>query len=235
MTRRSPKPTLPPFPTLDLEHEFWHGQGCTRLAGIDEAGRGAWAGPVVAAAVMLPPNRPDVAVLLQGVRDSKVMTPRQRDRMYDQIEAVALGVGVGLASVDEVDHQGVITATRLAMWRAIQQLTPPADALLIDAVDLHQVSNLPQRSLNFADSLSLSVAAASVIAKVTRDRILVELDSDYTQYGFARHKGYGTAAHRYAIEQHGVLPIHRKSYAPVAARFERQTQPQLLDSTTPTE
>ena len=167
-------------------------QGHALVAGIDEAGRGAWAGPVVAAAVILPDNAMRLAAL-RGVRDSKLLTPAQRQALFDKIHQAALAVGVGMASHAEIDDMGIVPATRLAMQRAVERLAPAPDALLIDALKLPDVP-LPQRVLFHADTLCLSVAAASIVAKVTRDRLMVELDAQYPGYGFARHKGYGTPA-----------------------------------------
>lgn len=202
-------------PDLCREREL-AARGWPLVAGIDEAGRGAWAGPVIAAAVILPLDRADLESVLEGVCDSKELTPREREALYPRILEVALAVGLGGAGPREVDVHGIVAATRAAMTRAIAQLAPPPDALLIDALTLPNVA-LPQRSLFYADALCLSVAAASVIAKVTRDRIMVALDRYYPGYGLARHKGYGTHEHRLALERLGPATIHRHSYAPVQA------------------
>jgi ribonuclease HII len=201
-------------PDLRLEHRF-RAQGHTYIAGIDEAGRGAWAGPVVAAAIILPLGRPDLRAALRGVNDSKQLTARQREQWFAVIHEVALAVGVGGAGPAEIDRDGIVAATRAAMERAVAMLTPLPDALLIDAVDLTNVITLPQRALHYGDSISLSIAAASIVAKVSRDRVMAVLDARYPGYGFARHKGYGTAAHREALRQIGVSEAHRRSYAPV--------------------
>lgn len=202
-------------PDLCREREL-AARGWPLVAGIDEAGRGAWAGPVIAAAVILPLDRGDLESVLEGVRDSKELTPQEREALYPRILEVALAVGVGGAGPREVDAHGIVAATRVAMTRAIAQLAPPPDALLIDALTLPDVA-LPQRSLFYADALCLSVAAASVIAKVTRDRIMVALDRYYPGYGLARHKGYGTHEHRRMLATLGPTAIHRHSYAPVQA------------------
>jgi len=207
-------PTLR-HPNLELEHTFL-ARGHRLIAGIDEAGRGAWAGPVVAAAVVLPLDRPRLSAALKGVNDSKQLTARQRERLYDVICKVAVAVGVGGAGPGEVDRDGIIAATRAAMQRAVAMLDPQPDALLIDAVDLQSLISLPQRFLKFGDSISLSIAAASIIAKVSRDRAMAALDSRYPGYSFAKHKGYGTAFHRAALENIGVSDVHRRSYRPVA-------------------
>ena len=188
-------------------------QGHALVAGIDEAGRGAWAGPVVAAAVILPGGAMRLAAL-RGVRDSKLLTPTQREALFPTIPALAVAVGVGMASHVEIDTLGIVPATRLAMRRAVEQLETSPDALLIDALKLPDVP-LPQRSLFHADTLCLSVAAASIIAKVTRDHLMMELDTQYSGYGFARHKGYGTQIHQQALAQLGPSAVHRMTFEPV--------------------
>jgi ribonuclease HII len=203
------------MPNLSLEHRL-RAQGHTLIAGIDEAGRGAWAGPVVAAAVILPLDRRDLRAALKGVNDSKQLTTRQRERWFAVIREVALAVGVGGAGPGEIDRDGIVPATRAAMERAVAMLTPPPEALLIDAINLQSLISLPQRALNYGDSLSLSIAAASIVAKVSRDRWMAGLDERYPGYGFARHKGYGTAAHYAALKRLGVTVAHRKSYTPIA-------------------
>lgn len=194
--------------------------GHRRIAGLDEAGRGAWAGPVYAAAVVLPLDRPDLLRRLADVRDSKQLSPHQREALSGIIREVALAVGVGWAEVEEIDGLGILPATRLAMSRAVQQLSGAVDALLIDYVRLPDVS-LPQRSLPRADARCLSVAAASIIAKVERDRRMVEMDREYPGYGFARHKGYGTSQHYRALQQLGPSPLHRRTWRPVAGQLLR--------------
>ena len=209
-------PRVHVFPDLSLEAAFWS-QGYARVSGIDEAGRGPWAGPVVAAAVVLPPTSA-IAGRLAGVRDSKQLTPRQRERLYPLIQEAAAAWGVGVASAEEIDGLGILPATRLAMERAVMALALPPQALLIDAVRLPALS-LPQHSLFHGDALCLSIAAASIIAKVTRDRLMVEMDALYPGYGFARHKGYGTRAHAQALESLGVCDTHRRSFAPIGRRL----------------
>lgn len=188
-------------------------QGYACVAGLDEAGRGAWAGPVVAAAVSLPRDAMRRSAL-HGVRDSKLLTPHQREALLPKIQKAALAIGVGMAGHDEIDFLGIVPATRLAMQRAVQALPLAPDALLIDALRLPAVP-LPQRVLFHADTLCLSVAAASIVAKVTRDRLMIELDTQYPGYGFARHKGYGTALHHRALTQLGPSSIHRTTFEPV--------------------
>jgi ribonuclease HII len=202
-------------PDLAIEFELLD-DGCSTLAGLDEAGRGAWAGPVVAAAVVLPLDRPDLAESLEGVRDSKQMTPNQRDLWASVIRRIALRIGLGVASSKEVDQQGLIAATREAMGRALEDLGKQPEHLLIDHLPLPDIP-LPQTVLTRGDSRALSIASASVIAKVTRDQMMLDLDEHHPGYGFARHKGYGTPQHRAALTHLGPCPSHRFSYTPVAA------------------
>ena len=205
---------LPDRPSLDRERRLLRA-GHSLIAGIDEAGRGAWAGPVVAAAVIL--NLPEAASLRE-VNDSKQLSPRQRDQLYQIIIDHCVAYGIGQGSAAEIDTLGILPATRLAMTRAVAALTPLPDALIIDAVRLPQL-NLPQAVFNFADSISLSVAAASILAKVTRDHLLIEFDAQYPAYQFARHKGYGTRVHQAALQSAGPCAIHRTSFKPISALF----------------
>lgn len=190
--------------------------GVMHVAGLDEAGRGAWAGPVYAAAVILPIYRFDLARCLDGVRDSKQMTPSQREKWAIQISRIARAIGVGQSSAQEVDNIGLISATRLAMTRALATLGEPAEHLLIDYIGLPDIP-LPQTPLPHGDARVLTIAAASVIAKVARDQAMVAFDERFPGYGFSRHKGYGTPYHRHALQRLGPSPIHRRTYAPVAA------------------
>jgi ribonuclease HII len=191
-----------------------YAKGYHHVAGLDEAGRGSWAGPVVAGAVILPLDQPGLAQRLEGVRDSKQLTPRQRERLYPIIESVALAVGAGIVPPDTIDELGIVPATRQAMGLAIVQLHLPPDFLLIDYLSLPGLP-ISQKSIPHGDALSLSIAAASIVAKVTRDRLMVEMDVRCPGYGFARHKGYGTHQHRESLFRLGPSPIHRLSYAPM--------------------
>ena len=201
---------LPPDPDLSFEQALWE-CGTITIAGIDEAGRGALAGPVAAAAVILPVG-PGSAIQLKGTRDSKQMTPHQREEARQRIRTVALAWGVGFASAEEIDSLGILPATRLAASRALGALTIPPAHLLLDYLFLPDIP-LPQTALVKGDCRSLSIAAASVMAKTSRDALLCELDLRYPGYGFAAHKGYGTQAHRLALERLGVSPVHRLSFA----------------------
>lgn len=187
------------------ERTLWR-DGLVRVAGIDEAGRGPLAGPVVAAAVVLPPGR-----AMLGVDDSKRLTSAERERAYRRIRACALDVGVGVVDQSRIDEINIYHATVEAMTLAVASLSDPPDHLLIDAMRLRAVS-LSQTPIVGGDALSMSIAAASIIAKVTRDRLMVELDAQYPQWGFAAHKGYYTQQHRRALEEFGPSPIHRRSF-----------------------
>lgn len=205
-------PDLPPRPDLSLESGLWSA-GLARVAGLDEAGRGAWAGPVFAAAVILPCDL-EVSRRLDGVRDSKQMNARQRAFWAGEIKATALAWGIGQASQEEIDAVGIAPATRLAMLRALLACGTGADHLLLDAFLLPEVT-LAQTALLKGDARSLSIAAASVLAKTARDDLMTLLDASYPGYGFAAHKGYGTTRHRAALERLGPCLAHRMSFAPL--------------------
>jgi ribonuclease HII len=202
------------FPTLEQEFLLLQA-GYTYIAGLDEAGRGAWAGPVAAAAILLPFTDPLLHRNLERVCDSKLCTPRQRDILYDTICHVALSWAVSLVPASRIDQIGIAPATRQAMREAIARLDPVPDALLIDYVKLPTVG-LPQRSIKKGDLKSLAIASASILAKVTRDRNMFGLDKRFPGYGFAHHKGYGTKQHRDALQKLGPTKVHRCSFAPVA-------------------
>lgn len=200
-------------PTLEIELAL-RAQGHRLVAGLDEAGRGAWAGPVVAAAVILPLDRPDLEHALTGVRDSKRLSPGIRDVLFDVIHQIAVGVSMGVSAPAVVDRGGILPATRRAMRQALARLSPQPGYLILDHLQLTSIS-LPQLAFPKADAQSFSVAAASIVAKVTRDRLMCLLDERYPGYGFARHKGYGTAMHQAALADLGPSPIHRLSFAPL--------------------
>ncbi len=211
MTRKVNPKLLPPKPHVIWEQRLWD-IGIQRIAGIDEAGRGALAGPVTAAAVILPPEE-RIARELGGVRDSKQMTATKRESWTQTIQKVSLSFGVGFTSSEEIDSLGIVPATQLAAQRAIDTLVISPEYLLLDYILLSN-SDLSQTSLVKGDIRSLSIAAASVLAKTTRDALMIELDAQYPSYGLANHKGYGTAAHREAISKSGPSPIHRLSFEP---------------------
>ena len=196
-------------------HDLYHFErqaraaGYTFVAGIDEAGRGPLAGPVIAAAVILNPDAP-----VEGVNDSKKLTEQRRERLFELIMARALAVGVGQVDAATIDQINILQATRRAMLAAVQALSASPDLLLIDGITTI-ASPLPQQTIKQGDSRSASIAAASIIAKVTRDRMMGAYDTLYPDYGLLRHKGYGSAVHLAALRQHGPCPIHRMTFAGV--------------------
>ena len=192
-------------------------EGFTRVAGVDEAGRGPLAGPVVAAACILPEG-----TLFENLNDSKQLTPEQREILFAQIIACPhLIYGIGIIDVKTIDRVNILQATFLAMRQAVAALSIPPDYLLIDGSQLPHFE-IPTEALIQGDGLSLSIAAASIIAKVTRDRLMIDLDAKYPKYGFKQHKGYATEQHLEAIRQHGHCPIHRKSFDPVKSMLTPQ-------------
>lgn len=180
------------------------------VAGVDEAGRGPLAGPVVAAAVILDDRNP-----IAGLADSKVLTARRRDKLFDEIRAKALCCSIAQASVDEIDQINILQATMLAMRRAVEGLRLKPGLVLVDGNRL-PVLAMRAEAIVKGDSKVAAISAASILAKVTRDRWCAELDAQYPQYGFAGHKGYGTAEHLQALQTHGACPEHRKTFSPVA-------------------
>jgi ribonuclease HII len=208
-------------PKADLQHEWALRQkGHTLIAGLDEAGRGAWAGPVVVGAVILPLERLDLIQALDGVRDSKQVSEGRRPKLIPRILEVAVAASVGHATHWEIDEYGIVPATRLAMRRALDLLAVQPDALLTDAIQLPE-SGLPCTPLIKGDQRSLSIAAASILAKVARDRFMVELDDLWPQYGFRAHKGYGTPYHQQTLHNFGPAEIHRYTFKPVYVALDR--------------
>lgn len=203
---------IPACPNLEFEQALWQ-TGLTSIAGLDEAGRGAWAGPVAAAAVILP-NNSKIIKGLCGVRDSKQLSPEKRAQLAPMIKEKAIAWGVGMSSAAEIDELGILPATRQAMFRALMSLLCNAEHLLIDALFLPDVDT-PQTSLIKGDQRSLSIAAASILAKTARDGWMCEKDKELPEYGFAQHKGYGTALHQQSLARVGPSIIHRKSFAPI--------------------
>lgn len=198
------------LPTDTLAYEkIARSQGFLRIAGVDEVGRGPLAGPVMAAAVILPPG-----LQIPGIDDSKKLSPLKREILFDVITAKALAIGTGTVEPEIIDSINILQATRLAMLNAVRQLSPPPDFLLIDGITPINTT-ISQKTVKKGDSLSLSIAAASIIAKVTRDRLMTEMDRLYPGYGFAGHKGYGSALHLEAIRKLGPSPIHRLSFGGV--------------------
>jgi ribonuclease HII len=191
-----------------FEREAWTG-GIRRVAGVDEAGRGPLAGPVVAAAVVLAPE-----VRIRGLDDSKLLAAEERERLYALIRARAVAVGVGMCEAPTIDRINVLEATRVAMLEALGALGAPPELVLTDFVALRGLP-CPQRNLVHGELRSASVAAASIVAKVTRDRLMDDADRAYPEYGFSRHKGYATEEHRLALLRHGPCPLHRRGFAGV--------------------
>lgn len=204
-------------PTFVEEQRLWQ-QGYRSVVGIDEVGRGPLAGPVVAAAVLLP-RECDAPWLLQ-VRDSKKLRSRKREFLSECIRGTATAIGIGMVSAQGIDEKGIIAATRLAMRYAVEQLPQSPDFLLIDAISLPDI-DIPQQSIIRGDNLALSIAAASIVAKVARDKLMIDLDSIYPGYGFARNKGYATREHLSNLRRLGPSPVHRQTFRPVRELLER--------------
>ncbi|MDD5127846.1 MAG: ribonuclease HII [Dehalococcoidales bacterium] len=201
-------------PTFAEEKLLWE-QGYERVAGVDEVGRGALAGPVMAAAVVLPPQLKKAKWQAQ-VRDSKLLTPQKREALSEYILDAAASVGIGLMEVSVISSEGIARATRLAMKAAIVQIAPPPQYVLIDYFRLPEVP-LPQKGVPDGDTLCFSIACASIVAKVSRDRLMVEMDSFYPGYGLAQNKGYGTKEHINCLRSLGPCAIHRRNFEPVRA------------------
>ncbi len=199
------------IPDLDYEKRFWK-SGFKFVAGLDEAGRGALAGPVAVGAVILPDDNLHLARTLSGARDSKQMTPLARNRLVPRIREIARVWGIGFASANEIDSLGIVPATRLAALRALESMPLIPDYLLTDfRLELPEL-DISQTALVRGDQRSLSIAAASILAKTARDEFMCGLDSEYPDYGLARHKGYGTRSHCQRIAEIGYSPIHRKTF-----------------------
>jgi ribonuclease HII len=233
----APKARQAPL-TPDWKHEYeLHGKGHHLIAGVDEAGRGAWAGPLVAAAVVFPhPGSFEAGVCseevlheLDRLRDSKMLSAIVREELLTCVYSSALAVGVGMVSPGLIDVIGLGAANRLAWVRAVRDLGLHPDYLLLDAFRLPQM-RLPQRSIIKGDATCMSIAAASVVAKVTRDRMMQDLNCEHPGYLFEQHKGYGTRAHVEALAKLGVSNIHRRSYAPIKALLAGDSLSSEVDS-----
>ena len=201
------------MPSLNLERQL-HRKGHTLIAGVDEVGRGALAGPVMAGAVILPPNLDPSALWLEGIDDSKKLTPQQREDAAREIHKNALSVSIGEAGPDEIDELGIVAATRLAMVRAVRGLSPQPQHLLVDYLTLDECG-LPVTPVTRGDSISFSIAAAAIAAKVTRDRLMSDANHQWPGYDFHANKGYGTQTHLRQLHRLGPTPIHRHTFAPV--------------------
>lgn len=198
------------------EEKGLQARGYRLIAGVDEVGRGALAGPVVAAAVILPEDLK--GAWLSEVRDSKLLTPKAREALSLQIHQSAVAVGIGQCSCEIIDGRGIAKATRIAMKKAIAHLSPPPEYVLIDYFRVPEIT-LPQKGVADGDGLCLSIACASIVAKVFRDGLMVEADKLYPGYGFARNKGYCVDEHVAALGRLGPSPIHRRTFAPVGGLF----------------
>lgn len=222
MSSRLDPDLLPVAPDLAFEKSLWSA-GIRHVAGVDEVGRGALAGPVGAAVVVFP-SEPDTLSGLFGMLDSKKQSPQDRVQWAEKIRSIASAWSLGFASAQEIDHFGLLPATRLAIYRALDCMSLFPGHMLLDCLFLPE-SSIPQTSLIKGDERSLTIAAASVLAKTARDRLLVELDSSYPRYGFAAHKGYATPAHLAALGEIGPCPVHRFSYSPVKSSVCVEDQP----------
>ena len=185
----------------------WREQGAALLCGVDEAGRGPLAGPVYAAAVVFDPNN-----IPEGLNDSKKLSEKKRDALFDRICEQALSFGIATATVEEIEQYNILQATFLAMRRAVSQLSVKPDLVLIDGNRIPDGLPSSAQFVIKGDAQSASIAAASILAKVSRDRFMLELDEQYPQYAFSKHKGYGTALHYERLAEHGISPVHRRSF-----------------------
>lgn len=208
---------MPQKPTLEMEQSLWK-QGLLRVAGVDEVGLGCLAGPIVAAAVLLPPE----CEMIEGVRDSKVLSAATRSRLFNQVKENAIAVGVGIATVQEIEQINVLRASYLAMQRALSRIAP-CDHALIDGRPIKQADLGLHTAIIDGDATCYAIACASIIAKVRRDRFMQRLAKRFPHYGWERNAGYGTKQHLNAIEQFGITPHHRRTYAPVQKAIEQLT------------
>lgn len=190
----------------EIDKEFFE-KGVKYVAGIDEAGRGPLAGPVVVACVIMPENS-----MIEGVNDSKKISEKKREKLYEEIIEEAICYGVGIISQEEIDELNILRATKKGLTMALSQMNIKPNVILVDALTGIDTLGIPYKSIIKGDANSYSIAAASIIAKVTRDRIMREWDKVYPEYGFAGHKGYGTAKHIAAIKEYGLCPLHRRSF-----------------------
>ena len=192
---------------LKKQEDELRNRGFNMICGIDEAGRGPLAGPVVVASVIMPANS-----MIEGVNDSKKVSEKKREKLYDQILEEAISYGVGIVGQDEIDEINILNATKKGLTMSLKELTVKPDLIIVDALTHIDTMGIPYESIIKGDAKCYSISAASIIAKVTRDRIMREWDKVYPEYGFEKHKGYGTSAHIEAIKKYGLCPIHRKSF-----------------------
>ena len=194
-------------PTLDIESKLWK-KGLRDIAGLDEVGRGAFAGPVVVGAVIFPPD----VTLPEGIADSKLLRPRQREMLAEIIKDKAVSWSIAEIAVCHINKLGIGKATQMAFRKVLRLLAKPADFVLMDAFNIKHLNRSRQKAIKDGDKICASISAASIIAKVYRDKLMKKLHIKYPQYGFAKHKGYGTKAHQDAIKKYGLCRIHRKSF-----------------------
>ena len=191
----------------EIENEIFEKENVKYICGIDEAGRGPLAGPVVVAAVIMPRNS-----MIEGVNDSKKVSEKKREKLYDEITSSAIAWGVGIIDQNEIDDINILNATKKGLTQSLKELDVKPELILVDALTGIDTLGIPYRSIIKGDAKSYSIAAASIIAKVTRDRIMRQWDELYPQYGFEKHKGYGTKMHIEAIKEYGICPLHRKTF-----------------------
>lgn len=200
---------------FSIEEKLWV-QGYKFIAGVDEAGRGPLAGPVVSAAVILEPRIQNIEYRIQNLDDSKKLSTKKRELLFDEIEKKAVEIGIGIASCKEIEEMNILQATLLSMRRAVKNLNKKPDYIIVDGKHLPFIfTTIPQNAIVKGDSCSPSIAAASIIAKVTRDRLMKEFALKYPQYKFEKHKGYPTKEHLHILKEFGPCPIHRRSFKPV--------------------
>lgn len=195
------------YPTLRFEKKLWQ-RGYYRVCGLDEVGRGSFAGPVVAGAVIFPKN----TKLPQGITDSKLLRPKTRERLSEEIKKIALGWSIAEIGVPTINQKGVGRATQMAFRKVLKSLQIPADFVLVDAFDVKHLNRKRQRAIKHGDRECISIAAASIVAKVYRDKLMKKLHKKYPQYDFSKNKGYGTKEHQEAIKKYGLSKVHRKSF-----------------------
>ncbi len=191
----------------EIEETIYEKEGIKHICGIDEAGRGPLAGPVVVAAAIMPRNS-----MIEGVNDSKKVSEKKREKLYDEITSSAIAWGVGIIDQNEIDNINILNATKKGLTQSLKELDVKPELILVDALTGIDTLGIPYRSIIKGDAKSYSIAAASIIAKVTRDRIMRQWDELYPQYGFEKHKGYGTKMHIEAIKEYGICPLHRKTF-----------------------
>lgn len=204
---------MPKNKNLYFYEDYLISLGYNNICGVDEAGRGPLAGPVVAAAVIIPKNK-----IIAEIDDSKKLTAAKRERLFISISELALSIGVGIVDEEIIDDINILNATYLAMQKALSDLAFSPDYILVDALKIPEI-DIPQRSIIHGDRLSHCIACASIIAKVTRDRLMQEYHQEFSLYGFDKHKGYGTKSHIQAIKTYGICKLHRRSFAPISTLF----------------